>query len=183
MFASGGNRSFWSRAQETFAAFAYVWLWVLFFNLLLQLSGLVASVPVPDTGALLGVLPNYILRHEHLTLKMAVSSELGWTLFGACVAAPFLEEIIFRGAVCSWASNDDGTIKPRGIWTILAGSFIIFGILHGQGLYSVMVQGVGGLIWANLWFRNGPSQRASYFSCVAAHALYNFSVVVTIALS
>ena len=133
----------------------------------------------------LGVVVNYYWLHwdstglsEALNSPFAVAGVLGAVLF-----APLLEEVVFRWLFCgSAASDNDGKILPKGkgLGVILAGSFILFGLAHGHGYFSVMLQGVGGLWLARLWFCNGTNHWSSYFSCVAAHSLYNISVIMTV---
>ena len=177
IFGSAYNNTFGARAQEVGATFAFMWFWVLLFSLILSLTvGSVSSIDSGD-GLLLGVIPNYLLQGWHMDTKEAISSGLGWQLVTACITAPFLEEIVFRGVFCSVSSDRSGKLYHWSWAVILLGTFIGFGLAHRNGLYSIMVQGVIGLFLARLWFRNGPNQTASYLSCVAAHSCYNFSVV------
>ncbi len=127
----------------------------------------------------MGFIPNYWLSSHNLTLGQALTSPyVVMEVLIIILGAPFLEEILFRGLPCSAASDTEGKIRPRwGLFVILGFSFIFFGLAHGQGYFSVLLQGVGGLLLARLFFRNGPNTVASYFSGVAAHALYNISVV------
>ena len=181
MFVSAEHKTFGARAVEVLATFALWWLSMQLVVYALKLIGvgfaeLGADIPVA------GVSVNLYLISHNLTLGQALASPSVvvvvttlMTMFGA----PFLEEALFRGFVCNAASDDSGVLKPRGHFTVIAGSFILFGLFHGHWYFSVMLQGVGGLWLARLWFRNGPSQKWSYFSCVAAHCLYNVSVLAT----
>jgi membrane protease YdiL (CAAX protease family) len=138
-----------------------------------------ASVDFGTSMPVMGATLNYWLQSHSLSLGQALTSpfvvmQVLIIIFGA----PFLEEIIFRGP-CRALSDKEGTLKPEFLFVVLSWSFIAFGLANGYGYFSVLLQGVGGLFLARLWFRNGPSRSASYFSCVAAHSLYNISVVIT----
>jgi hypothetical protein len=182
MFQSADNNTFGARAREVLATFAKMWLWMLAVVIFFKIIGF-AIIGSHGSMPLLGVIANYLLDSHNLTLKQALVSP--FAVLGVVIvifAAPFVEEIIFRWCVCgSLASDDSGKLKPngKGLGVVLAGSFIFFGLAHGFGYFSLMLQGVGGLLLAMLWFRNGHNTKASYFSCVAAHSLYNISVVVT----
>ncbi|MEK7131884.1 MAG: CPBP family glutamic-type intramembrane protease [Patescibacteria group bacterium] len=137
-----------------------------------------ASINLSSGFPLLGISGNYLLHLKHLTLNQALTSP--FVVIGVLiviVVAPLLEEVVFRG-ICPAVSDDNGKLKPKLLFIVLGWSFIGFGLAHGHGLFSLMVQGVGGLLLARLWFCNGPNMRESYFSCVAAHSLYNISVVI-----
>lgn len=183
IFGSANHKTRTGYVAEVALTFAAAWFWVLFLSLFLML--VLGSVPGMSSGnsLMLGVAPNFLLHDWHMSVKEAISSGLGWQLITACIAAPFLEEIIFRGLVCNLSADVFGKLRHWGPMLILTGAFILFGLAHRNGLYSVALQGVIGLFFARLWFRNGPNQKASYFSCVAAHALYNFSVVTVVYLS
>ncbi|TSC74229.1 MAG: hypothetical protein G01um101444_347 [Parcubacteria group bacterium Gr01-1014_44] len=181
MFRSAENHTFGTRAREVLATVAMMWFGMLLVVSFFKAVGL-AFVDFKTNTPILGVGVNYWLHSHSFTLGQVLASpqevmQLLVVMFGA----PLLEEVLFRGFVCSgMASDDNGKLKPQGLFTVLAGSFIIFGLFHGHWYLSVMVQGVIGLWLARLWFRNGPSRSASYFSCVAAHSLYNISVVTTV---
>ena len=178
MFQSAENHTFGTRAREVLATMAMMWFGMLLVVAFFKAVGL-ASIHFTTNTPLLGVSVNWWLHSQNITLGQALTSpftvmQLLVIMFGA----PFLEEVLFRGLVCNLASDDRGKLRPRGVMMVLAGSFILFGFVHGYGYFSIMLQGVGGLLLARLWFRNGPSQKASYFSCVSAHSLYNISVVL-----
>lgn len=178
MFKSSGNQTFGARATEVGASVACMFLWVLFFSLCLRLFANAFYGSVHGNELILGVIPNIVL-HDYLRMgsREAVASGLSWVFVSACIVAPFLEEIFFRALFCGVSADRSGKLSHWGWAVILSGSFIVFGLAHRNGLYSVLVQGVIGLFLARLWFRNGPGQKASYFSCVAAHGLYNFAVI------
>ena len=179
MFQSAENHTFGTRVREVGASVAFMFIWVLFFSLCLQPFLSEISGTIPKNELVLGVIPNYVLHdYWRMGVQEAIASGLGWRLVAACIIAPFIEEIIFRGAVCLLAADDKGKLRHWGVMLILALSCIGFGMAHRNGLInSIMIQGVVGLFLARLWFKNGPGQKASYFSCVAAHSLYNFCII------
>lgn len=180
MFSSAGNNTFGSRVREVLAAVAMMWFCMLAAVALFKAIGF-AKVGQLGSMPLLGVTTSYLFHSHYFTLEHAsVSPFVVMGVLIIVLGAPIMEEIVFRGFFCGYvASDDDGKIKPRGVWMVLAGSFIFFGLAHGNGYFSLMVQGVGGLLLARLWFRNGPNMWAAYLSCVAAHSLYNTSVLAT----
>lgn len=97
-------------------------------------------------------------------------TEWSWYDFAAgCIAAPLWEEFLFRKLpldfVGKWG-NDDLLLQ-----TVFASS-LLFGLVHG-GPFSVFIQGVGGLLFAFLYVKNGYS----YWSTVIAHFLWNFIIM------
>lgn len=179
MFKSADNYTFGTRTREILATVALMWFSMLLAVSVLKVSGL-ASVNFSNNMPVLGVSVNYWLQSQSLTLGQALVSPFAiWQLLGIFVIAPFGEEVVFRG-ICSAVADEKGKLMPRFLFVIISWSFIAFGLAHGHWYFSVMVQGVGGLWLARLWFRNGPNMQASYFSCVAAHSLYNISCVTAV---
>lgn len=93
--------------------------------------------------------------------------------FFSCIIAPFIEEILFR----VWPIQ---VIKATGkkellLPTILFSS-IIFGLLH-NGSQSILLQGVFGVVVSILYIKNNYS----YWSIVALHAIWNFTIMLNIA--
>ena len=146
---------------------------------LFKVIGLVASVNFDINIPLLGVTANYLLDSHHLTFDQALAASVVVVLgvISSAVAAPLWEEVVFRGP-CKALSDKEGKLKPEFLFVVLGWSFIVFGLAHGHWYFSILLQGVGGLFLARLWFCNGPSSRASYWSCVVAHSLYNISVML-----
>lgn len=89
-------------------------------------------------------------------------------IFFACIMAPLWEELVFRNfplkIIKSTGKND------LIISTILFTS-IIFGLLH-QGVPSILIQGVAGLVMSGLFIKNNWS----YWSAVALHAVWNIAL-------
>ncbi len=183
MFRSAEHKTLGARVGEIGFTVFLMWFGMLLVVGFFQKTGMMPgdfSKNVP----ILGTIVNYWLQSNHTTLAESLNSPLAVAgVLGAVLFAPLVEEIIFRWLFCrGWASDHEGNILPhgKGLGIILAGSFIAFGLAHGHGYFSVMLQGVGGLWLARLWFRNGPNHWSSYFSCVAAHSLYNISVITTV---
>ena len=183
MFRSAGHKTLRARVWEVVLTVAMMRLCVWVAISILKALGLAAQVDLSHTP-FLGVSTNYLLPGFNFDPAQGLTSP--WVILGlliAIVGAPHMEEIVFRWFVCrSLASDDSGNListpEGKGLGIVLFGSFIVFGILHGQGYFSLAIQGVGGLFLARLWFRNGPGLKAAYFSCVAAHSFYNASVAI-----
>jgi len=181
MFKSANNYTFEARAREVLATVSLMWFAMLVVICFFKVVGL-ASVDFSHDMPILGVSANYLLQSNELTVNQALTSP--FVVMGiliTVIGAPLAEEILFRWFICrSCASDVRGNLRPGGVGLgiVLVGSFILFGIAHGQGYFSLMIQGVGGLLLARLFFRNGPDLKSAYFSCVAAHGLYNTSIVL-----
>lgn len=183
MFQSAEHKKLSTIVLDILVTVALARLCVFVAISIFKASGLAANIDLSHTP-LLGVSTNYLLPGFHFNSEQGLTSS--WEVMGfliAVVGAPFVEELVFRWFVCRSLASDNqmeliSVPEGKGLGIVLVGSFIVFGILHGQGYFSLMVQGVGGLLLARLWFRNGPDLKTAYFSCVAAHSLYNLSVVV-----
>lgn len=86
-------------------------------------------------------------------------------LFWVVLIAPVWEEAAFRYAPITIAM----LFNKKLVLPVVIISSAIFGWGHGHGAYSVMLQGVGGLIYAWIYIRNGYS----YWSSVTAHSMWN----------
>ena len=160
----------WSRLYSILGTLGAMWLWYM---LIVVLSGLVGGADSSIRAAshpFVGIMPNLMLAANPMM-------SFGATFFAACVCAPLAEEAIFRGLICHRIAGRTEDGRPKDWWPIIAFSFLLFGFLHTFNYDGVMLQGVYGLMLAMLWYRNGTSQKSSYFSCVLAHASYNFSVL------
>jgi len=98
--------------------------------------------------------------------------------FLACVMAPIWEEWCFRLAPIKLAQLLTGVAQKLDVQVKLIGATavafaIFFGLLHGYGAISILIQGVGGLLFCWLYLKNNNS----YLSCVFAHSLWNFMVI------
>lgn len=91
-----------------------------------------------------------------------------YDFFFACIFAPLWEELVYRYAAIS-------ILKKLGQEFIVPGVIIssaIFGWGHHYGPISLLIQGVGGLIFSYTYIKNNYS----YWSSVLLHFLWNFSV-------
>jgi membrane protease YdiL (CAAX protease family) len=92
--------------------------------------------------------------------------------------APFVEEAIFRLlpiAVISALAVANRRDAICAVVIVICG--IIFGLGHGHPM-NVLLQGVGGIGLGLLFLANRPSNVAAYFSCVLAHSMLNFSIMM-----
>jgi len=168
------------RFTETGFGFFKVWLWVTFVLMCINLYAIKTGTVGPD------ILPK--LHDELLPFPLkslfAGSSATGsflWYFVGVCVAAPLMEEYC-RGAVCQFCT-DKATGAMRNPFILNSLSGIGFGLLHGGGYFSVLIQGALGYVLGNLWFTNvknpdgTPDTRWAYWCNVLVHAAYNFSIL------
>lgn len=165
--------------HEVGYTFAITWLWV---TTLLAVVGLIAKLTeslqlLPDT-ATVEVTAYWYYRIVDRAWSREVTDGSFWEhMFLVVIAAPLIEEAIFRWFVCSVGERLE---QLRLKWpVIVVFSFLIFGLLHPNRVYSIALQGVTGLFFARLYLKyKGKDQLAAYASCVAVHAAYNFSVNV-----
>lgn len=90
-----------------------------------------------------------------------------------CVLAPISEEIIFRHLplrVLKAAGKEKELLLPSILFTST-----VFGLMH-QGYYSLLIQGVGGLIFSVVYIKNGYS----LYSSILSHALWNATLTLGI---
>lgn len=168
-----------SRFGETGATFALVWLWVTLVLMAINLASLKFGAGTDFAQKLYDEsLP---FGFKTLFADSSPAAAFLWVFFGSCVAAPLVEET-FRAGLCELCT-DERTGGVKHVFVLLAGSFLGFGLLHGGGYFSILIQGSLGLLLGRLWFRTikGPDGAASkmwaYFACVAVHAAYNFCVL------
>lgn len=99
-------------------------------------------------------------------------STLGVFVF-ACVLAPLWEEAAFRHAPLQIAKSFKEKLGMDLIIPIVIISSVIFGLGHGNGSISLMVQGVGGVLLSLAYIWGG----FNYWTSVAAHFMWNFSLI------
>jgi len=118
------------------------------------------------------------------SLSIAINKSIWLSLFFAVVLAPLWEEFAFR---YYWLKKKLRKIDKEAIqnpelatkigripiWETVVFTSIIFGIAHG-GPINLLIQGVGGLVLAYVYLRNGRC----FLSAVMHHALYNFVVIM-----
>lgn len=96
-------------------------------------------------------------------------------LFSSCILAPVLEELTFRAIPFQAMRLAEGKMTEANYlkltWIVVAFTSIVFGLAHGNGFYSVLVQGVVGAGFAYVYLKNGYS----YISAVITHALWNLA--------
>jgi membrane protease YdiL (CAAX protease family) len=109
-------------------------------------------------------------------LPAEISQSEIFEFFFACVMAPLWETFVFiifplwcariitRGA--------DPRTQKMTIWVFAVFASIIFGLAH-NGVISILIQGVGGMMYCWLFLRNNRS----YWSPVFAHSIWNFMVI------
>lgn len=97
---------------------------------------------------------------------------LSWaTLFFSCIVTPIWEELFFRKAPLDIAIAAD---KKKYLIPAIILSSAIFGIMHGNGIFSIMLQGVGGAILSVLYVKNGQDIKYN----ILAHALWNLAAAL-----
>lgn len=102
-----------------------------------------------------------------------LSPALAWTwiafrVSGSSIVVPLVEELAFRGYLQRRLQKEDfESVNPaRTGWLALAGSSILFGMLHQDWLAAVLA----GLAYGLLYRKGGLSE------CVIAHATTNFAI-------
>lgn len=89
----------------------------------------------------------------------------------SCIIAPLTEEVLYRHAPLQIAKLlGEKAIMP----TVLATS-VMFGAAHGHGYYSLIFQGVMGLVFSWVYIKNG----FHYWSSVTIHFLWNTFCMLT----
>ena|SRR6266496_2024741 len=103
--------------------------------------------------------------------KLIATETAPWqALFGACIMAPLIEELIFRYGtfqVLRTSSKFEQLKLP-----VMIISSVIFGWLHGS-FFNVYIQGTAGFIMAWVYLKNNHS----YWSSVIVHACWNFALL------
>lgn len=101
-------------------------------------------------------------------------TDVAENLFYACICAPIFEELLYRHAPLQVLKQytDQNTAKGLNLTTLtVLVSSVIFGLIHGKGYNSILMQGFVGLGFAIVYLRNGYS----YWSAVLCHSLYNLT--------
>lgn len=96
--------------------------------------------------------------------------------FFTVIFAPLWEELTWRWFPITVARQFKKHLNVDLLWPIVVVSSINFGWGHGNGPISLLLQGVGGFALSYVYIKNG----FSYWSSVAAHALWNLTVVFLI---
>lgn len=161
--------------RNVLAAYGTSWFWAVIatgvITALMAAAGMKmdASVKVEFLSAMFSWIPSIPVVGEFM------AQSPGLSIFMALVFAPFVEEAIFRYFPLTFAIDSEKR-KLRAVLIVVCGIF--FGLAHGHAL-NVLIQGVAGYILGLLYVRNHRSQLGAYFSCVALHSMYNFTVLMT----
>ncbi len=104
-------------------------------------------------------------------LRSARGGMIGAFVFFACVAAPFVEELTFRGFIF----NALRRYSP--VWVAALGSSILFGLAHWQpgNAGALLPLAVAGAVLALVYYRTG-----SLVASMLTHALFNSVTVVLV---
>jgi len=89
--------------------------------------------------------------------------------FLGVIVAPFVEEIMFRGALYSWLRARMGAISA------MFASAILFAAVHPQGAIGLLPLSMIGLVLAFI-----REWRGSLLACMLAHACFNAGTLVLI---
>lgn len=115
----------------------------------------------PIVSFVIGLLPAAWVADYDAASALVEEGPIWAAFFGMVVAAPLLEEILFRGAIYGTLRK----IMPAGWAVVLQG--ILFGLLHGQAVWIVYAA-VLGILFGVLRVRY-----RSIWVSVAAHAAFN----------
>ena len=134
----------------------------------LSIIALVTMTTILWIFGVMKVLPYLI----NFTFFGAQYTALGVFVF-SCLLAPLWEEAAFRHAPLQIAKTFKGRLQMDFTVPIIIISSVIFGLGHGHGVISLIVQGVGGvfLSLAYLW------GNYSYWTSVMCHFMWNFSLL------
>lgn len=161
--------------KNVLAAYGTSWFWAVIAVGII--ASLVAATGTPtDASAKMGFLSvmfSWLPSIPVVGEFMAQSP--GIFIFMALIFAPFVEEAVFRYFPLTFAIDCDKR-KLRAVLIVVCGIF--FGLAHGHA-FNVFIQGVVGYILGLLYVKNHRSQIGAYFSCVALHSMYNFTVLMT----
>lgn len=104
---------------------------------------------------------------EHIRQSRVISF-----LFFSCILAPLVEEFMFRHfplQTLKLIPFPNESSRTKAIMLVVLMSSLIFGLMHGNGWDSVLIQGVTGLGFSYVYLKNNYS----YWSSVITHSLYN----------
>jgi membrane protease YdiL (CAAX protease family) len=94
------------------------------------------------------------------------------TLFFSCILTPLWEELLFRHIplqTLKLISFRSEAQRLKALFLTVLLSSVIFGLVHGRGGISILIQGVCGLAFSYVYLKNSYS----YWSAVILHSLYN----------
>ncbi len=166
-------RPYWTEfrrlAENAFAAYGVMILWVM--TVILEISVLAGQPAFVGGMEPLSVSLQWMLAIPGV--RSALMARPGVLIFMGLVFAPLVEEAVFRmlplALVEKWSKT-----QIHAVVIVVCG--IVFGYAHGSPL-NIFIQGFVGMMLGFLYLKNGPRQLSSYFSCVAVHASYNFTML------
>ena len=142
-------------------------------TLLVLLPAILLTLPilVLAMGTVMEVLVSWIplSAWEEAMFERMGSGSVG-SIVMACVLAPVLEEMMFRGVILR------SFLRQYSRWTAIVGSAVVFGIAH-LNIYQFVVALVLGVFSGWLYERT-----RSLLPCIALHGSYN-SVLMMMSLS
>lgn len=101
-----------------------------------------------------------------------ITPPMYYTFFWTCIVTPIWEELRWRWFPIRIARQ----FGKEFVFPACVIASISFGLAHGEELQSLLMQGVGGMLFCILYIKN----KYSYPSTVFAHFLYNSSLVFNI---
>jgi membrane protease YdiL (CAAX protease family) len=104
-------------------------------------------------------------------LRSARGPMVGAFVFFACIAAPFVEELTFRGFIFN------ALRRYAPVWLAVPGSAILFGFAHWQpgNAGAIVPLAVAGAVLAIVYYRTG-----SLVASMLTHAMFNGVTVVLV---
>jgi membrane protease YdiL (CAAX protease family) len=174
------NSSLSAKIWNIFATYGCAWLWVS-----LVVATIAAIAPSAITKGVPALSVTFSWLDEFPRVSALLQASPGLSFFMAIVFAPLVEEVLFRMLPLSFGqvltkllpkrlAVEYGDNLMRALVIGVCG--IGFGFAHGHPI-NVFIQGFVGFMLGVLYLRNASSQFTSYFSCVAVHAAYNFTVM------
>lgn len=141
------------------------------------LLGYLAGIPLVACGCLATL---FIIRHTGANPAHPIVQQFEhaspFKVIGlvalACIVAPIIEEMIFRGALYTHLR-----LKHTALWSALASSFL-FAVIHPQGYAALPTLGAIALVLAVL-----REWRGAIIAPMTAHALNNFLATMMLAFA
>lgn len=91
------------------------------------------------------------------------------SFFFSCIMAPLWEEAVFRYGPITLIKS----VSPKLVPVVVLVSSIIFGLGHGYGIASILLQGMMGLVFACVYLKNG-----SIWYAILLHSAWNIYCTV-----
>jgi hypothetical protein len=138
--------------------------------------GIVGALAMALIGTATGIVQEYVfhLKADEVQvhqLRAAHGSVVFAIVFLACVAAPFFEEIVFRGFVFN------ALLRYVPVWAAVLLSALVFGGIHylpGNGGVIIPLAATG-VVLALVYYRTG-----SLVASMITHAVFNLLTVVQV---